>query len=118
MSTTLMKKLRIEEDKLKLEQESSNGEFMKMKTVFEKRIQLYIKFLTEDNLTELERLLLSNKKEWQMAHLLVLIIQEENTNKFRVLTKRVHELEKKVVQIERTSLRLPLQCQLMRQAMN
>ena len=30
-----MKKLRIEEDKLNREQESSNGEFMKMKAVFE-----------------------------------------------------------------------------------
>jgi hypothetical protein len=98
--STLMKKLRIEEDKLNLEQENSNGEFMKMKAVFEKRIQLYIKFLAEDNLTELERLTLSNKKEWQMAHLLGLIIQQENTNKFSELTKRVYNLEKKVVQIE------------------
>jgi hypothetical protein len=38
-----MKKLRIEEDKLNLERENSNGEFMKMKAVFEKRIQLYIR---------------------------------------------------------------------------
>ena len=45
MSITLMKKLRIEEDKLNLEQENSNGEFMKMKAVLEKRIALYIKFL-------------------------------------------------------------------------
>ena len=35
-----------------------------------------------------------------MAHLLGLIIQEENTNKFSVLIKRVYELEKKIVQIE------------------
>jgi hypothetical protein len=35
-----------------------------------------------------------------MAHLLGLIIQEENTNKFSELTKRVYNLEKKVVQIE------------------
>ena len=48
---TLMDRLRIEEDKLNLEQKNSNDEFMKMKTIFGKRIQLYIKFLTEDDLT-------------------------------------------------------------------
>ena len=95
-----MKKLRIEEDKLNLEQENSNGESKKMKTVFEKRIQLYIKFLTEDNLTELERLLLSNKKEWQMAHLLGLIEHEDFINKISELTERVCKLEI-AVQIEK-----------------
>jgi hypothetical protein len=34
-----------------------------MKEVFEKQIQLYLKYLTEDDLTNLDRLVLSNKKE-------------------------------------------------------
>lgn len=37
---------------------------------------------------------LENKKEWIMSHMLSLIIQQENTNKFSELTKRVYELEK------------------------
>jgi hypothetical protein len=65
---TLMKRLRAGEDKQNLEQENSDGDYGKMKSVFEKRIQLYLKYLTEDDLTELERLMISNKKEWQMAH--------------------------------------------------
>jgi hypothetical protein len=89
-----MKRLKAEEDRLNLEQENSNGECEKMKAVFEKRIQLYLEFLAEDDLTELDRLMLSNKKEWQMAHLLGLIEHEDMTLKISDLTKRVHELEK------------------------
>jgi hypothetical protein len=44
-----------------------------MKLLFEKRIQLYKRFLKEDSLTDLDRLGLENKKEWQIAHLLGLI---------------------------------------------
>ena len=91
---TLMDSLRKEEDKLNLKQENSNGDFEKMKAVFEKRIQLYLKYLTEDDLTELDRLRLENKKEWQMAHLLGLIEHEDMTNKISKLTTRVYELEK------------------------
>ena len=90
----LMKRLRAEEDKLNLEQENSNGDYEEMKTVFEKRIQLYLKYLTEDDLTDLDRLRLENKKEWQMAHLLGLIEHNDITNKISDLTKRVYELGK------------------------
>jgi hypothetical protein len=80
MSTSsLLKTLRAQEDRLNLEQESSNGDYIKMKIVFENRIQLYNRSLQEDNLTELERLTLSNKKEWQMSHLLGLIEHEDMT---------------------------------------
>ncbi|MGH9988373.1 MAG: hypothetical protein ACRD8W_30935 [Nitrososphaeraceae archaeon] len=44
---------------------------------------------------ELDSLRLENKKEWQMSHLLSLIIHEETTSKFRELTKRIYRLEKK-----------------------
>ena len=83
---TLMKRLRAGEDKLNLEQENSDGDYGKMKAVFEKRIQLYLNYLTEDDLTELERLMISNKKEWQMAHLLGLIEHENIINKLSELT--------------------------------
>ena len=59
----------MEEDKLNQEQEDSQGEFIKMKSLFEKRIQLYKRFLKEDSLTDLDRLGLENKKEWQIFHL-------------------------------------------------
>ncbi|MGH9995076.1 MAG: hypothetical protein ACRD4J_07565 [Nitrososphaeraceae archaeon] len=58
----LRKRLKQEEDKLNLEQENSNGDYEKMKAVFEKRIKLYLRYLTEDDLTDLERLMLSNKR--------------------------------------------------------
>jgi hypothetical protein len=81
------------------EQENSNGDYLKMKAVFEKRIQLYLKYLAEDDLTELERLMLSNKREWQMSHLLGLIEHEDVTNKLSDLTKRIYRLEKKTAEL-------------------
>ena len=35
-----------------------------------------------------------------MSHLLSLILEEENTNKFSELTKRVYEQERKTVELE------------------
>jgi hypothetical protein len=72
---------------------------MKMKAVFEKRIQLNDRYLNEDDLTELERLTLSNSKEWQMSHLLGLIEHEDTVNKLSDLTKRIHMMEG-AIQIE------------------
>jgi hypothetical protein len=89
---TLMKRLRAGEDKLNLEQENSDGDYGRMKSIFEKRIQLYLKYLTEDDLTELERLMISNKKERQMVHLLGLIEHEDIINKLSELTERVYKL--------------------------
>jgi hypothetical protein len=48
-----MYRLKMEEDKLNLEQQDAHG---KMKAVFEKRIQLYKRYLKEDGLRELERI--------------------------------------------------------------
>jgi hypothetical protein len=76
-----MNTLRAKEDKFNLEQENSNGDYSKMKAVYEKRIQQYLRYLQEDDLTELERLMLSNKREWQMSHLLGLIENEDMVNK-------------------------------------
>jgi hypothetical protein len=60
---------------------------------------VYNRYLKEDDLPELERLMLSNKKEWQMCNLLRLIEHEETTNKVRELTERVHRLEE-AIQVE------------------
>jgi hypothetical protein len=91
---TLMNKLREEEDKLNLELEESHGNYEIMKVVFEKRLDLFSRFLKQESLTDLDRLRLENKKEWNMSHLLSLIINEETTIKIRDLTKRVYQLEK------------------------
>ena len=80
-----MNTLRAKEDKFNLEQEISNGDYSKMKAVYEKRIQLYI-----------ERLMLSNKREWQMSHLLGLIENENMVNKLSGLTKRIRRLEEAI----------------------
>jgi hypothetical protein len=96
---TLMASLKAEEDKLNQELEESHGNYEIMKVVFEKRIDLYNRFLKKEDLTELDRLMLENKREWNMSHLLSLIINEETTTKIRDLTKRVYQLEK-AVQLE------------------
>ena len=41
----------------------------------------------------MDRLMLTNKKEWSMSHLLSLIQHEETTNKFSELKKRVYGIE-------------------------
>jgi hypothetical protein len=46
--TTLMNRLREEEDKLNLELEESHGNYEIMKVVFEKRIDLFNRFLKEE----------------------------------------------------------------------
>ena len=72
-----MDSLKIEEGKLDLELEESKGDYEKMKSALEKKIDLYKRFLQKDGLTELDRLRLENKREWQQSHLLSLIIPEE-----------------------------------------
>lgn len=67
---TLMDSLRKEQDKLDLEQENTHKDYKKMIVVFEKKIQLYKRYLKKEGLTELDRLRLENKKEWIMSHLL------------------------------------------------
>jgi hypothetical protein len=89
-----MDSLKIEEGKLDLELEESKGDYEKMKLTLERKIDLYKRFLKKDSLTELDRLRLENKKEWQMSYLLLLIIHEETTEKISNLTKRVYRLEK------------------------
>jgi hypothetical protein len=74
--------------------EDSHGSYEIMKVVFEKRIDLFNRFLKQENLADLDKLRLENKKEWNMSHLLSLIINEETTTKIRDLTKRVYQLEK------------------------
>ena len=65
----LIDRLKEEEDRLDQELEDSHGEYKKMKAGFEKKIQLYKRYLKkQEGLTELDRLMLSNKKEWSMSH--------------------------------------------------
>lgn len=99
VSVKKMEGLQAEEDRLDQELEDSHGEYEKMKTVFERRIQLYKRSLRKKDLTELDRLRLENKKEWAMSHLLSLIMREETTNKFSELTKRIYRLEKKTAEL-------------------
>ena len=90
----LMNKLKVEDDKLNQELEESHGDFDKMKLVFEKRIELYKRFLKEDDFTDrIDRLTVENKKEWTMSHLLNLIIEKELSGKITDLTQRVFRLE-------------------------
>jgi hypothetical protein len=89
-----MASLKAEEDKLNQELEESHGNYEIMKVVFENRIDLYKQFLKEESPTELDKLRLENKKEWQMRHLLRLIEHEESINRLSDLTERIYRLEK------------------------
>jgi len=90
----MMDRLQVEDDKLNLELEESHGDYEKMRLIFEKRIDLYKRFLREESLTELDRLRLENKREWTLSHLLNLIIEKELPERITDLTKRVYRLEK------------------------
>jgi hypothetical protein len=68
---TLMERLQVEEDRLDQEQKDSGGEYKKMKLVFEKKVDLYKRFLKNEGLTELDRLRLENKKEWIYVTLII-----------------------------------------------
>ena len=95
-----MDKLKVEDDKLNQELEDSHGDFDKMKLVFEKRIELQNRFLKGDNLSDMDKLTLTNKQEWTMSYLLNLIIEKELRDKIRELTKHVYRLEKVVQRLE------------------
>jgi len=99
-----MERFQLEQDRLDKEQEESHEEYEKMKAVFEKKIQLYNQYLTQDDLTDVGRLMLSNRREWAMSHMLSLIIDEETTNKLSELAKRVYELEKRMDKLEEYNL--------------
>lgn len=91
----LMDKLAVEEERPNQELEGAHGDFEKTKSVFERKIKLYVRYLKKGELTnKLDRLRLENKKEWSMSNLLSLILHEETTTKFSKLTKRIYELER------------------------
>jgi hypothetical protein len=94
MQQTLMNALKIEEDRLDREQENTQGVYLEMKEVCEKKVQLYKRYLKKEGLSELDRLRLENKKEWQMSHLLGLIEHQDIASKVSEVTKRVYRLEK------------------------
>jgi hypothetical protein len=55
-----MNGLKKEQDRLDLEQENTHGVYEKMMAVFEKKIQLYKRYLKKEDLTELDRFRLEN----------------------------------------------------------
>ena len=63
-----------------------------MKLVFEKRIELYKRYVKKDSLSDIDKLTLTNKKEW-MSRLLNLVIEQELRERITDLTKRVYRLE-------------------------
>ena len=95
-----MDSIRNEENRLDQEQENTHGDYNKMKLVLEKKINLYKRYLKKEGLPELDRLRLENKKEWQMSHLLSLIMHKETTSKISNLTQRVYMLEKAAAGLE------------------
>ena len=62
-----------------------------MKLVFEKRIELYKRYLKKDSLSDIDKLTLTNRKEW-MSRLLNLVIEQELRERITELTKRVYTL--------------------------
>ncbi|MGC2308193.1 MAG: hypothetical protein WA461_07305 [Nitrososphaeraceae archaeon] len=62
-----------------------------MKLVFEKRIELYKRYLKKDSLSDIDKFTLTNKKEW-MSRLLNLVIEQELRERITDLTKRVYTL--------------------------
>lgn len=99
-SSSITKKLQAAEDRLNQELENVHGEYEQTKAILEKKIQLYNRYQKEDDITEVERLMISNKREWQMAHLLGLIEHEESLNKFSDLTNRIYKVEQRLNRLE------------------
>ena len=64
-----------------------------MKLVFEKRIELYKRYLKKDSLSDTDKLTLTNRKEW-MSRLLNLVIEQELRERITKLTKRVYTLRR------------------------
>ena len=86
-----MDRLRIEDDIINKELETPIVD--KMIRVFEKRIDLYNRYLKGDKLNDcLDRITLETKKDWTMSHLLSLIIEEESKKRHRDLTTREDRL--------------------------
>ncbi len=54
----------------------------------------YVIYLKKDSLCEIDKLTLTNKKEWMMSRLLNLVIEQELRERITDLTKRVYRLEK------------------------
>jgi hypothetical protein len=86
-------KLKFEDDKLNQELEDSHRDPNRMKVALEKEINLYKRFLKQDDLSDLNRISLKIKREWALCHPLILIMQKETSKKIAELTKRVHRLE-------------------------
>jgi hypothetical protein len=82
----LVDELETEENRLNQELEDAHSNVVKTKSVLERKIDLYVRYLKKGEPTnKLDRLMLQNKKEWNMSHLLSLIMHIETTNKFSEL---------------------------------
>jgi hypothetical protein len=92
----LMDELKMKDEKLNLELEESHGDPNKMKVALEKKINLCNHFLKENDLSDLDRLSLENKREWALCHHLIIIMGKETTKKIADLNRRIYRLEKAV----------------------
>lgn len=72
-----------------------------MKSILERRLNCTDDFLKEEGLMELDKIILENKKHWQLAHLLGLIEHKEIITKLSNLIERIDRLEKKAGLSER-----------------
>jgi hypothetical protein len=92
----LMDELKMKDEKLNLELEESHGDPNKMKVALEKKINLCNRFLKENDLSDLDRFSLENKREWALCHHLIITMGKETTKKIADLTRRIYRLEKAV----------------------
>ena len=90
----LIDKLNMEDEKLNLELKESHRDPNKMKVAFERKINLYNRFLKESDLGDLDRLSLENKREWAFCHHLIIVMGKETSKKIADLTRRINRLEK------------------------
>ena len=90
----LMDKLNMEDEKLNRELKESHRDPNKMKAAFERKINLYNRFLKESDLGDLDRFSLENKREWAICHHLIIVMGKETSKKIADLTRRINRLEK------------------------
>lgn len=83
----MVDKLKMEDRKLDAELEEAHGNLDKMRTLLEKRIVFYNGFLKQNDLSDMDRLTLENKKEWTLSHLLIPMVKKELGERLGDLTQ-------------------------------
>jgi len=88
-----MNKPKLKEDKFNQELEGLSRRSGQNEIDFWKA-ELHKRYLKKDSLCEIDKLTLTNNKEWMMSRLLNLVIEQELRERITDLTKRVYRLEK------------------------